>query len=648
MTTDSVRFHRCVPEDLLQNEIGDDKFKVQDPLTGNFYIIDFSWKCTLAKRVFGQTLFIHGNASRGYADDENRILVSSLSTARQEILHIKEICEYWERVCPDRSLKSFTRAEIQEMMHSFVLRGEPDGEGILSYKKLKAISALMNRSNLLMLQRKVFDGISHVITHEFKRKIMAPLLERQGIEYSVWKKGGSYGSIPLTCASLMLAEAISIIESDKAKIATVFFTFWRKNKSNPIHWFGIGDKIAFCRKIQANPNVLLSSNEQKWRARANEFGDAIDINTTEKFEKFPWAYFGEFSDFCCEISKACLVIIILLSGFRISEVSEMHFSDFDQDADGSWWFKSENCKTESGFSHPRSLHGLVAKSAEVLRSLSAVDTSVYNLPFFHSGYRSGAFAVALGWGNLSVKNWLIDTKLSKKTLSKWFKVFYEVNVVSLLPEVVSHHKSVSPHQARHTFAEFALRRFDGNILEKLREHFRHSKGSFLTRRYTQNKLNESIRMSMERDFLKEIIGRVAEGNISDRFYGPAALRIEREVARYSFVTEPEFNASREYLDEFQRFVAFEWGYCAIRVNETHSAKCCDYKTGAPHIEQYSSPEVCVGCPHAMYNDLQKNKLERVAIAHQFIAENHPLSVIGDLSAVVVSMVENRISVGVQS
>lgn len=646
MNSSLISISRYDSDEEIRNEFGDSKFKVQDPMTGAFYIIDFSWQCSLAKVLYGQMLFINGNASHGYADSENRIVVSSLSSARQEIAYIRDICEYWERCFPNRTLQSLTRAEVQEMLQSFVIRQGLCGEELLSYKTVKAFASILNRSNLLMYKGKLVDGILHFITDKLKRAMMAPLLERNGIEYSEWKKGGSYGSIPLTCASLMLAEAIKIIECESSKIAVEFFKSWRKYKGDPNHWFSKNDRLSFYRKIQADPGSRLSARQRSWQESALEFGSAIDNITTEKLDKLPWAYFGEFSDFCSELSKACLVVCILLSGFRISEIGGMYLDDYEQEVDGSWWFKSQNYKTESGFSHPRSLHGLVAESATILKNLSAVDPDKYILPFFNNGYRSAAFQAELGWGHKSVEEWLNQSKYNTKTLSKWFKKFYQTKVVELYPDSAFYHKSVSPHQARHTFAEFAIRRFDGNVFEKIREHFRHSKGSFHTRRYTQNKLQESIRMSLERDYLKEIIGRFAGNNISDCFYGPAATKIERDVRRMSFLTEDEFNAAlKTYLDEFQRFVAFEWGFCALRVNEAHSAKCCDSKTGTPNVDQYSSPDVCAGCPHGMHNNIQKQELERVAIAHQFIAENHPLSALGHLSSMVVTKIERRLNSG---
>lgn len=96
-----------------QNKFGDELFQIQDPQTGLFYTVSFVWKCSMQKRLYAQMYFMAGDISRGYADDKGRIVVSSLSSARQEIAYLREICEYWEVNFPDRPLQSLSRLEIQ-------------------------------------------------------------------------------------------------------------------------------------------------------------------------------------------------------------------------------------------------------------------------------------------------------------------------------------------------------------------------------------------------------------------------------------------------------------------------------------------------------------------------------------------------------
>ncbi|WP_146114717.1 site-specific integrase [Pseudomonas frederiksbergensis] len=626
------------------NQYGDELFQIQDPLTGKFYTISFAWNCSMAKRLYAQMYFLQGDISRGYADDKGRIVVSSLSSARQELAYLRELCEYWEMHFPDRALQSLSRLDIQMMLRFLMIRKENNEGGgeILGISTMTMVCKILDRTNKMLHAGKLVDGVIHRMTEPFRKSTMEPLLKELEVEYAVWKKGGSYGSIPLTCASLMLAEAITLLESDEAKIAVIFFAHWRNLKTKTSSWFGEKDRLALYRRMQS-PGYVLSRFERGWAPSAEEFGSAIDNATKAHHKALPWKSLGGLADFCSELTKAALTVITLLSGFRIVEIHGMKISDYEQEPDGSWWFTSENNKTESGFSHPRSLHGLAAEAATLMKGLSAVDTDEFNLPLIHRGYRSEAFDVACGRGRFSDEDWLADAGYSTLALRKWFKDFYWIHVVEKYPEAGEIHNEVSPHQARHTFAEFALRRFDGNVMEKIREHFRHSYGSFHTRRYTREKLSESVRISMERDYAKEVMERIAHGSLDDRFYGPAAKRIDKEMAEISVLTGPEFDGRVQALaNEFVRFTAFEWGFCALRGNEQHIAKCHDPKTGTPNVDQRSAPEVCAGCPHSMNNQLQKLELERTAIAHQSIADTHSLKVLRDMSTEVVKKIERRL------
>lgn len=627
-----------------QNKYGDELFQIQDPQTGLFYTVSFLWKCSVQKRLYAQMYFLAGDISRGYADDKGRIVVSSLSSARQEIAYLREICEYWEVNFPDRPLQSLSRLEIQIMVRTLMIKKEKNEGGgmILGVSTMTMVCKIIDRTNNLLHSGKLVDGVTHRMTSQFKKSTMEPLLKELEVDYATWSRGGSYGSIPMTCASLMLAEAITKIESDDAKIAAIFFTQWRDEKTTIASWFGEKDRLALYRRMQS-PDYVLSRFERGWAASAVKLGTAIDAATSSPCTALPWKTHWELYGFCAELTKAALVVIMLLSGFRIVEINSMRLEDYEQEPDGSWWFISENPKTESGFAHPRSLHGLAADAATLMKNISAVDTTKFNLPLLHRAYRSEAILVARGWSKFSDKDWLADAGFNTDALSLWFKAFYQIHVVEKYPEAGAIHSEVSPHQARHTFAEFALRRFDGNVMDKIREHFRHSYGSFHTRRYTREKLSESVRMSMEQDYAKEVMVRIAYGKLDDRFYGPAAKRIEKEMAEISVLTGTEFDDRVSALaNEFARFTAFEWGYCALRANEQHIAKCHDPKTGTPNVDQRSTPEVCAGCPHSMNNNLQKQELERTAISHQFIAENHPLKAIGNMSGEVVRKIERRL------
>ena len=137
---------------------------------------------------------------------------------------------------------------------------------------------------------------------------------------------------------------------------------------------------------------------------------------------------------------------------------------------------------------------------------------------------------------------------------------------------------------------------------------------------------------------------MAKGSLDDRFYGPAAKRLEKElkaVSMYSFSELGDFIT--KHADLYVRFIAFEWGYCALRKGEEYKAKCVESSTGLPKVDVNSCPELCCGCVHNMNNKLQCTSLERIAIAHQNIADTHPLDTIKKMSAEVVKIIRRRLT-----
>jgi integrase len=628
----------------LANQLGDEIFQIQDPITGLFYSANFAWKCSIAKRLWAQTLFLASDLTRGYADDKNRIVVRRISTARQDLAYLRDICEYWQTHFPDRPLRSLSRLEVQMMIRSFMVRKDcnQSGNKILRITKLTTVCKLLERTYVFSHSGKLVDGVVHRMTKPFKKAAMEPLLGPD-IDFDTWFQRGSYGSIPMTCASLMLAEAITLIESDEAAIAVAFFAQWKGFKNNLQHWFGDRDKLAAFRRMES-PDYIPNRWGKHRAPAATALGKAVDAVTKTRYDRMPWNTPGELADFCKELTSAVVVIIALLSGFRISEIESMKINDYYQEPDGSWWFISENIKTEEGFAHPRSLHGLAADAANLMKKLTPINTDEINLPLIHRGWRSEAFCVARGRiAKDALEDWLAGVGYETATLGQWFKRFYKKKVVEKYPEAAELLDDATPHQARHTFAEFALRRFDGNVLEKIREHFRHAHGSTHTQAYTREKLSVSVRMSMEKDYAREVVGRIALGHLDDRFYGPAAKRIEKEMSSISVLNGDEFDEQvKAIANSIARFTAFEWGYCVLRVTEHHIAKCHDPKTGTPNVDQRSSPAVCIGCPHSMNNPLQGEELKRIGIAHQFIATSHPLKTIGKMSEDVVTQIKRRL------
>jgi hypothetical protein len=319
------------------------------------------------------------------------------------------------------------------------------------------------------------------------------------------------------------------------------------------------------------------------------------------------------------------VIFLTLTGIRISELASICAEDYEQKNDGTWVFKSSLIKTNMGLMEVRSMSGLVAEAADILCKISYVTkkgrTDSKRLPLF------GVYFLA--W-DLNTDNDIRDVARGEKEsslrghLNGYYKKFidkYGQAFEDMCP-------SVHPHRFRHSWAEFALRRFEGDVFEAIRVHFRHSYNSQFTHRYTDGKLSEEIKSDIERKYLRELIERMAGDDKDDEFVGATALYIKR------FVNSDEFKCLEpsevdgyidDLCDEFESLIAHEYGFCLVRKETRNQAKCLDKTTGIPILEN-GSFELCSGCINSLHScKSNKESITRIATSHQNMIASFPFT-----------------------
>lgn len=599
--------------------------------------ISFNWNCDNNKIIYGQMLFVNSKCSGGFVDSSNRIMVTRHNTAKEELNTIKLLCEHWAQIHSNKPLWNWSRGDLSEFIRSGMV-SPSDRKKLYSRKRLTQICKILSMTRSGYTQGYLPDGIQFSITDSFRRAIMDPLLEERGLSYEEWSKDGSYGSVPLTIASLLIADAITLIESEEAKAAAIFFSVWRRSNVHPSNcfWKQSGSKLdrleRYFKYVGTNKLTDVDS----------DFGESFLKNGLGHLQKLPWKSVGQLSLFCKDLMQACLTILLLLSGFRISEIISLRFSDYYKFND-EWYFVSSVPKTHEGMRVPRVLHDLTAKAAQCLEDISYIDPRKYSIGFFHRGFMEGAANAALN-GKFASEEWARNIKgFSIKTVYPWFNLFYKKYILKKHPDCQAVCKKVSPHQCRHTWAEFSLRRIDGNVEERIREHFLHSKHSRMTRKYTQHKLKESVQYFLENEYLYEVVKRISCQKIDDRFVGPAARRILKLVGDVKTLTPDEFNSEIESCAaQIGRFAAFEWGFCAFFHGSEGSAQCLDPVTFLPNIDGCSGPNICIKCPNGLNNDIQAKHLVRTGIQHHYIATHHPIKAIGKLSADIMEAIVKRL------
>ena len=329
----------------------------------------------------------------------------------------------------------------------------------------------------------------------------------------------------------------------------------------------------------------------------------------------------DFNNVCEEIHQASLVIFLCLTGVRISELVTVDGRYYRKETDGCWTFDSRLEKTNHGISEVRTMAGLVAEACDALMAVSYIDKSKADTTLFSPHYRGNYLKVAQS-GSSKIPQIKRPVTFNRTQLSKAYQKLIDKYGHHILAEC----PKVTPHMFRHTFAEFTIRRFDGDVLEAIRQHYRHAAGSYFTMRYAGNKLKPEVEERIEKAYLKEILMKFSDLKFEDDFVGKAALKIKQIVRAQTHTASPEKIAEiiENLSDEIEGITPHSYGVCVAFKDQMHLAKCKNPKSGLPEYDN-GSFDICPGCPNHLSNKLSnKENIVQMVISHKDFLANYPL------------------------
>ncbi|NQY38024.1 MAG: site-specific integrase [Alteromonadaceae bacterium] len=484
---------------------------------------------------------------------------------------------------------------------------------------LENVCLILQRSRNLKLKGELSDGICFDFPKHFLKISVEMKLKSYDVSYHDWVKGDSWTSIPLPVAMTLLHDAILVLKDKKTLFLRDYFEHQRSSNPFPTSAIESGsfDKIL---KMNAGKGIHLDLRE-----KAEGITSILNRHFTGSAIEFPFQNEASISKHCNNVHDACIVIFLCLSGVRLSELASICADDYKQEADGTWVFDSELIKTNHGIIEVREMSGLLAEVADTLCGLSYIvkrkRTDKAKLPLF------GRYFFPKDFNNH------INFRSSRRSATK-SSLRHRLNVnyntfIQKHPEFEEHCDSIHPHRFRHTWAEFALRRFEGNVFEAIRRHFRHSYGSYFTTHYVFGKLSDEVRDQIEKEYLKEILTKLATENVQAAMDDDFKRDLHGKVAYYisksmdvTILTEVEIDDFVDSLaEEFESIVAHEYGYCLVRKDMKHLAKCIDKKTQTPVLKN-GCFELCSGCINFVSSkDSNKDSITRIAVSHQNMIAN---------------------------
>jgi integrase len=553
----------------------------------------------------------------GWNNSTLQTLSARNSTAKQWKQALLRIGVWASYHYPSSPLSQWTESHVKELLldvlDNKITWTQNTKKVPLNRSSVESVYLMLIQSRKLKLKGMLVDGLGFDFPKRYLQTSLEVKLESYKLSYDDWSKSDGWESIPLPIAMGLLHDAITLLRDKRTLFLRDYFKFQRSSLSISWHQIEIGTFNKYCKGVGPRRNRLNIFE------RVKGLKEVIEQHYEGKITGFPFSGSGSMNKHCEDVHDACIVIFLCLTGIRLSELKSVCADDYRRETDGIWTFDSELIKTNMGIVEVREMSGLVAEAAETLTDLSYIvkrnREDKERLPLFGRYFYGGDYNKHV---NFRRKNRGATENSSRGRLNIVFGNFLERH-----PEFETLCPSINPHRFRHTWAEFALRRFEGNVFEAIRRHFRHSFGSYFTTHYVFDKLSDEVRDQLEKNYLVEILTKIATENIESAMdenfkrdlHGKAARHLSQAMGTSILTQEEIDDFIDEMADEYEGIVAHEYGYCLVRKATKHLAKCIDRKTQTPVFEN-GSFVTCSGCIHLVTSECSnKESITRIAVSH---------------------------------
>ncbi|MDQ2194487.1 MULTISPECIES: hypothetical protein [unclassified Vibrio] len=595
-----------------RNSFGDPLWCLEDE-DGKIKVVDFlEWKCSDDKIVWAQSFIL--KRADGYVNAQQKIVISDLGTWNPIINKLRGFCEYWESNNPTIPLSRWTQKDIIKFIKEVMTYRDEDGNQCVKHHgQEEGYRHILYRSYQYFTSSAIIDGLRVVVTRQFTGAILEPYLKQSGTTLATWLKGGTFGTIPIENGMVVLAHALNLLKSKRANAARAFYNFMRENQpTNPTTILSLRENLFPENRNCPRSGTSRGPRKKNIRKLKDLLEEKLDGESPDLFTE------GNLGDFVVQLYNAASYILLVLSGFRLSEWVTFKANDFQKLPDGTWEFCNEIHKTNHSIKSPRYLHSMAVLAVDTLIECSYVDKVSENAPVFIRTFRTHSFVSKNK--RMPKLSEILDKKIWGEhpdiTIRSGFDKFYS-ETIKQHPELAKIHNTTTPHQARHLWAEYTIRRFDGAVIDLITEHFRHRYSDNFIRSYYEDALRERERDDIELAYIEDILRRIGSRDESlSGFYGPAAKRARNELRKALLISTDDFDFVLASLTESIIITVDEWGYCLLRKDEESLAKCWNKDLGMIMVEESRSFEICGSCPHSCNTKLQRNGIERSLIAHE--------------------------------
>lgn len=445
---------------------------------------------------------------------------------------------------------------------------------LASTTQIRRILDALKASHSMHLQQ---DGIEFSIPRSIYVNVMTPILKRFDLTFSQWDRGGSYGTVPMSVATLMLADAIKLIRSEKCQLLQCYFTSFRDKEltytmlsgstgnHKSVYHSIISDFIKF------NPK---NSHPKLYQKRLAFVKKLHKINS--ELIDFPFKSSSQIIDYIEEIHGACVAILLSVTLMRISECHSVGADWMEAieylDINGEWTvdaiLKSKIIKTGGGIIAKRGLSPLGVEVIELLNTLSWVDKEKLGLKLFAPTYK-----VIWSSTKIPARN-TFGTKILRRRLQSYYQKFVarsHKSIAEAFPDII-------PHNLRHLKMAFGLRKFDGDVEAVIKAEMRHH--NHHTQAYSRNKLNDEEVNFVKNEYVNEVVKRILINDPEDKWVGPSIKKVRKlaekllngkNIEMLSLVELAEFH--EEFNENVHSMTFHSYGCCIVLNGEIKLAQC---------------------------------------------------------------------------
>lgn len=427
--------------------------------------------------------------------------------------------------------------------------------------------------------------------------LCAVWVREAGQSYADWRAGGSFDIVPFEISLAILAYCRQLIKSDETKYLLAWFQAERKLcKQGALPDWKVARKVfsMFGERSSSYSSQGRAANvDEVYFRELCSFYPEVSSRDQLPLKGVPFLI-GKHSNRDSLTRKAdhlltaCFVSLLILTGIRHGEASGMAHDAFRQNG-ASYLFASSIDKTNHGVTTDRHVSSVVAEFIGVLDGLGSFGLD--------DDRRKDLFSYArCNYNNATNKLY----SLGKNAINVRMQIisFYEIFLEGQGDDVRDLCPHVTAHGFRHAWAEFAMRRFDGNIMPLIRDHYRHHFGSKMTGVYTHNKIELSDYQNLGKRQIFELVSRYLDGAAT--LHGLLGEFLTRQADNISLIEMHDKNARDDaivqMIDEHicaPIVTPHEYGLCILTENTKQLANCRD-EAGIPKT-QTADVDSCAGC-----------------------------------------------------